>query len=62
MRYSLVIVDIQSSVAELLKWWVNLGLAPPLGDWSVVGSNPTADMSRIGFFMQGRNFHGFPYL
>ena len=38
----------------------NLGAMPPLSDWEVVGSNPTAGMSRIGFFIQGRNFNGFP--
>ena len=39
----------QSSVAERLRLWVNLGVISPLSDWEVVGSNPTAGMSRIGF-------------
>ena len=47
-------------VAEWLRRWVNLGVMPPLSDCEVVGSNPTAGMIRIGFFIQGRNFNGFP--
>ena len=51
----------QCSVAKWLRQWVNLGVMSQLSDWEVVGSNPTAGMSRIGFFfIQGRNFTGFP--
>ena len=35
-------------------------LSPPLSDWEVVGSNFTAGMSRLGFFIQGRNSNDFP--
>ena len=48
-----------NSVAEQLWWWVNLGVMPPLSDWEFVDSNPMASMSRIGFFIQGRNFNSF---
>ena len=44
----------QCSVAEWLGRWANLGVI-----WEVVGSNPTAGMSRLGFFIQGRNSNGF---
>ena len=27
----------------------NLDVKPPLSDWEVVGSDPTAGMSRVGF-------------
>ena len=47
----------QFSVAEWFRWWANPGVNSPLSDWEVVGSNPTAGMSRIGFFMQGRHFN-----
>ena len=50
----------QSTVAEWLRCWANLGVTPPLSDWEVVGSNSTAGMSRLGFFIQGRNSNGFP--
>ena len=52
-----VIMEVdQSSVAEWLGWWANLGVTPPLSDWEVGGSNPTAGMSRIGFFHPGKKF------
>ena len=35
---------------------------PPLSEWGVVGSNPTAGMSRIGFYIWGRNINGFSQL
>ena len=35
------------------------GLSPPLSYWEVVGSSPTASISRLGFFIQGRNSNGF---
>ena len=54
-----VYITYQSSVGEWLRLWVNLGLAPSLSNWEVVGSNPTAGMSRIGFVIQARHFNGF---
>ena len=36
-------------MSEWLRWWVNLSVTPPLSAWEVVGSNPTAGISRIGF-------------
>ena len=49
-------------MAEWVRLWakIHVGVAPPLSDWEVVGLNPTASMSRIGVFMQGRNVSGFP--
>ena len=35
----------------MVKAVVNLGVMPPLSDWQVVDSNPTAGMSGIGFFL-----------
>ena len=58
-----VLVHLNMSVAEWLRWCANLGVTPPLSmlsDLEVVGLNLTAGMSRIGFFIQGRNFNGFP--
>ena len=48
-----------NSVAKWLRW-TNLGVTPPLSDWKVVGLDPTSGMSRVGFFIKGRNFNGFP--
>ena len=42
-------------MAEWLVWWTSIGVKTPLSDWKVVGSNPTASISRIGFFIQERN-------
>ena len=39
----------QSSVAEWLRLCANQVFTPPLCDWEIMGSNPTAGMSRIGF-------------
>ena len=64
-KYSLLYVIrnyLMFSVAELLWRWGNLGWKPPMSDWEVVGSNPTAGMNRIGICIQGRNFNGFPWL
>ena len=49
----------QSSVAEWLRQWTDLGVTAPLTDWEVVGLNPTASISRIGYSIQGRNFNSF---
>ena len=49
----------QSSVAEWLRQWANLGLKPPLSDWEDVGSNLTAGTSRIGVFYPGKKFQCF---
>ena len=51
---------LQSLMTEWLRWLVNLGVMPPVSDWKVVGSNPTAGMSRIRVLIQGRNFTGYP--
>ena len=54
--------SVSFSVAEWLGQWANLGVNATtecLGGCAV-GSNPPADMSRIGFiFIQGGNFNGF---
>ena len=47
-------------MAEWLRWWVNLGVTPPLSDWEVVGSNPTAGMSRIRLVLSRKKINGFP--
>ena len=47
--------------SRVVKACVNLCVMSPLSDWEVGGSNPTAGMSMIGFFIQGRNFYGFPW-
>ena len=57
--FTLIISLNQSSVAEWLRWWVNLGVMPPLSDWEVVGSNPIPGMSRIGFFYPRKKFQWF---
>ena len=49
--------DYQCSVAKWLRRWANLGVIPTT---EVVGSNPTAGMSRLEFFIQGRNSSGIP--
>ena len=49
----------QSLVAKWLRWWVNLGVTPPPSEFEVVGSNPTAGMSKLGFFYPGKKFQWF---
>ena len=49
-----------SSVAEWLGRWANLGVITTTELLGGSGFEPMAGMSRLGFFIQGRNSNGFP--
>ena len=51
----------QCSVAEWLRRWANLGVITNTELLGGRGSYPTAGMGRLGFFIQGSSFNGFPW-